>query len=415
MAEAMAITSEQLRKDRSPLKSFLRQASRTIDGWSVPLLLSMSFLPRLFHIEEYLFFVFLLVAVALAWKARAALWVRTPIDVPLLLFLVWVLVTIPFAMDPAYSFAEWRKLAVQVLVFYWALLVFRRRDDRIVARILAAVMMGTIVLSIAALEDFLSRGGTWRDRLVRAGAPTSDYNWLSTYLIIAIPLLIAMIYSARAVWARALALMAAAVALLAQAASYTRAGWLGMVAQGVALGMVTARRIVIMCVLGSGLLLVSGLIIAAQMGYQRDTVDSMTWDARLAVWKLAAEETLAHPIVGIGYGNNTFMKRFAGYPETDIAAGYHNTFLMMAMGSGLPALFLFIWLFTAIFRRLVSHARTTTDTERYAFLIAVALVVVGFATRNLFDYMFAGSLAFLFWILVATAVHLTFDDKSVVS
>jgi putative inorganic carbon (HCO3(-)) transporter len=31
-------------------------------------------------------------------------------------------------------------------------------------------------------------------------------------------------------------------------------------------------------------------------------------------------------------------------------------------------------------------------------------MVVGFAVRNLFDYMFAGSLAYLFWLLVATAL-----------
>jgi hypothetical protein len=32
---------------------------------------------------------------------------------------------------------------------------------------------------------------------------------------------------------------------------------------------------------------------------------------------------------------------------------------------------------------------------------AVALSVIGFMVRNVFDYMFAGSLSSLFWILVA--------------
>ena len=39
-------------------------------------------------------------------------------------------------------------------------------------------------------------------------------------------------------------------------------------------------------------------------------------------------------------------------------------------------------------------------------LVVVAVATVGFATRNLFDYMFAGSLAHLFWILVATGLCL---------
>jgi hypothetical protein len=39
--------------------------------------------------------------------------------------------------------------------------------------------------------------------------------------------------------------------------------------------------------------------------------------------------------------------------------------------------------------------------ESSGLLTSIAVVVVGFATRNAFDYMFAGSLATLFWILLA--------------
>jgi len=38
--------------------------------------------------------------------------------------------------------------------------------------------------------------------------------------------------------------------------------------------------------------------------------------------------------------------------------------------------------------------------------VAVAVVTVGFATRNLFDYMFAGSLGYLFWIIMAVGLNL---------
>jgi hypothetical protein len=34
------------------------------------------------------------------------------------------------------------------------------------------------------------------------------------------------------------------------------------------------------------------------------------------------------------------------------------------------------------------------------------MAVIGFGVRNLFDYMFMGSLSHLFWILVATGVTL---------
>src|SRR5713226_7939606 len=94
-------------------------------GAGLVLLTGMSFFPALFHLEEYLFFALLAVALWTGWREGRVIWVRSPIDVPLLLLVGWVLLTIPFATDTWYSFAEWRKLVVQALVFYWALLVLK--------------------------------------------------------------------------------------------------------------------------------------------------------------------------------------------------------------------------------------------------------------------------------------------------
>ena len=77
---------------------------------------------------------------------------------------------------------------------------------------------------------------------------------------------------------------------------------------------------------------------------------------------------------------------------------------MVLMGSGVPAFILFIWIFVRIVSTLTRQWRWSTAAETQGLLMAVAVVTVGFATRNLFDYMFAGSLAHLFWILVAAGL-----------
>ena len=76
---------------------------------------------------------------------------------------------------------------------------------------------------------------------------------------------------------------------------------------------------------------------------------------------------------------------------------------MVLMGSGLPAFILYIWMFVSIFLTLSRQWRRSIAENKW-LLLAVAVVTVGFATRNLFDYMFAGSLAHLFWILVAAGL-----------
>jgi len=157
---------------------------------------------------------------------------------------------------------------------------------------------------------------------------------------------------------------------------------------------------------------VLSLLALSQVGYQKDTVHPLSLNIRLGVWRLAIGEVVTHPLVGIGYGNDTFVKRFKDYVETDpnpefhiSEYGPHNTFLMLAMGSGIPALIFMIWIFGSSVRTLLHGAGRVSDQGAYAFLIGIAVMIVGFATRNCFDYMFAGSLAYLFWILVATGLN----------
>jgi hypothetical protein len=78
---------------------------------------------------------------------------------------------------------------------------------------------------------------------------------------------------------------------------------------------------------------------------------------------------------------------------------------MVLMGSGVPAIILYSWMFVSIVTTLSKQWRRSMAEHKW-LLLAIAVVTAGFATRNLFDYMFAGSLAHLFWILVAVGLCL---------
>jgi putative inorganic carbon (HCO3(-)) transporter len=373
----------------------------------------VSFFPGLFHPQEYAFFLLLAVALYLAWVERINPWIRTPIDLPLLGFVGWVLCTVPFATDPAYSFSEWRKLVAQVLVFYWAMFVLRsHRRIELSRQIVWAVVLGSLVLSGFALVDFVLHGGTWRDRLVRAGAPYSDYNWLTTYLVLVIPILIGWVVIHRTYGVRALGILTLVMAGFAQVAAYTRAGWVAHFAQAVGFGLVAGRHRLVIWVLAGAIAMGGGLFAVSEIGYQRGTIDPWTLSARVKTWRLGLHQVVQHPLVGVGYGNDTFLKVYTAEIEAEksnaagdkVLPGLHNTFAMALMGSGVPAIILFIWIFVCIVSTLTREWRRSTAAETKWLLVAVAVVTVGFATRNLFDYMFAGSLAHLFWILVAVGL-----------
>jgi O-antigen ligase len=382
----------------------------------------LSFFPRLFRFQEHAFFVLFAVAIGFAWVEKTNPYLRTRLDIPLLAFVSWVLLTIPFAIDPAYSFSEWRKFIAHGLLFYWATFVLRVcADDEPIRKVLFVMMVGSLALSMFALEDFMLRGGSWRDRQIRAAAPSSDYNWLTTYLVLIIPILIGWLWTRSSRGSRALGFFALAVSMIAQVAAYTRAGWVAHATQALGLVFIVRRQQVIVWTLIGAVVAGSALFALSSLGLQQETVDPWTFSARVKTWRLGVEQVLEHPIVGIGFGNDTFSRVYAAEIEADKSKGpvekilpaLHNTFAMVLMGAGVPALMLFLWLIVSTLQELLAGVRIShlPQSGHMVFRTAIALAVIGFMVRNLFDYMFAGSLASLFWIVVAVGVSLTSEQS----
>ena len=384
-----------------------RTAIWALQCYGLVLIVFISFFPRLSHLEEYLFFVLFVIAVGAAWREGRTMWVRTPIDLPLLLFVGWVLLTVPFAVDSGYSFAEWRKFIAHVLLFYWSASVLEvYGGQRWFRGIMWAIVSGSIILSAYALVDFVLQGGTWKDRIIRASALSSDYNWLSTYMVLVIPLITMGLVLVRKSLVRGVFAIGALIGLMAQVFSYTRAGWLSSFLQICVGALVVGRRIGSLLILAGGVVVLGAFLAFSRLGYQSDTVALLTIDARADVWKLAVKSVVEHPVVGVGYGSGTFMSLYSGNAETKRAPGSHNTYLMIAMGSGVPALVLFAWIFVRAGRVLYRSIHVAQDWGTKLALLAIFLSSLGFLVRNMFDVMFIGSLGCLYWIIMACGLNL---------
>jgi len=114
---------------------------------------------------------------------------------------------------------------------------------------------------------------------------------------------------------------------------------------------------------------------------------------RVKTWWLGLQQADQHPLVGVGYGNDPFRKMHTAEIEAEkdkglvgkVLPALHNTFAMVLMGSGVPAIILFVWIFVRIVSTLTRQWQQSTAAETQGVLVAVAVVTVGFATRNLFD------------------------------
>ncbi len=380
-------------------------------GLGLIVLAFLSFYPGAFHYQEYLFFALLVAAVGVAVCQGSAVWVRSPVDLPVALLVGWILITIPFSIDPATSFAEWRKLVAHVLVFYWALLVLKNRADRDYWRyVIRAMLVGVATMSLYAMMVFLQEGGTLVDRSVRAVAPSSVVGWLGTYVVMMVPFAVTCYVWSKTRWEKLVLGGALCLMLVAEFFSYSRGGWLALAVMGLGFGILRGNRrtvtLAILLVAASA----SVLFGISQLGYLGGVFDPLTVVDRLDCWSAGVYAFLNHPIVGVGFGQDIFGQLPVDWYGRCIQLirdiGIHNTFLMYAMGSGAFALLSLLWIFAVVIIKFTRNARVAGSNEVASVKLAGALAVLGYAVTMVSDILFSKELAHLFWMLVAIGFSL---------
>lgn len=386
-------------------------------GWGLCFVVLLGFSPQFFHIQEYLFFSLLGVTVFLRYWAHRSVWIANPVMLPFLYFVGWIALTIPFSIDPWISLKEWQKVVAQLAVFYGTcLIVTEQRNQQFAQKIMGALLIGSVLCSTYALFDFWERGGNIWDRDIRAGYPKpegADFTWLSTNVLMVLPMLLAGLLMWKSVRVRIMSGAAALLALLGLVFSYSRGVWLGFLVQAAMAGWVFHKKWMFRIMGGGLVMMVLIVLLLGSGGLHRDTLDTWTVKARLAVWSMALEDILTQPITGVGYGVPIFEQQHLEHilqleaittDIPDIPEKPHNWYLMIAMGSGLPGIVLFLWLLARVWQTLWQGIRQAEIPGQRYWLWGTLLMATGFYVRIFFDDSFGGSHSYLFWVLTGMAV-----------
>ncbi len=361
---------------------------------------------------------FIVLLILLAWWCvgrRRVFLNRTPFDWPIAAFVLWVGLTIPFATFPAYSLKEYGKLLQQVLVFYAVLHFFREGGHR---RYLLAWLLATQVLvSAYGIAEF----NPTDPQAMRSFLPAEV--WLTTYLVIFLPVGLALAFEARSRWLQLSGGSVAALSACCLLLTHSRAGLVALLCELWAFGWLLRRRSAWLMAGSATVTVVVALaiVLAADWGGIqslerirssipiRSTLGSVIH--RFDIWVFSLQEIAEHPLVGIGYGKDNFKLVYADQPETVEPGhapvrmhGTHNILLYLALHVGLPGLFLFLWLIGSILRHLTAGFRSVEAPVDRSVLLGASVATAGLMVRLLFDQMFVGTLAILYWVLLAAAV-----------
>lgn len=407
------------------------------DGKAVPIRNSVVVLPNLDQIILGLLLVFvgslpfkgllfiernsflILLVLLGTWCAvrRQHFFLRTPLDMPLVAFVVWVGLTIPFSAFPAYSLKEFGKLLQQGLMFYVVMYFFQVNARWI------QLIRGLIVMSCFIGLYGVAQFDPMNILAVMSFFPSEA--WLVTYLIIFLPIAFALAWYEQRPLVKGLYGLVSVLLLGCLLLTQSRAGLFSLLIELIACTWLLKRKgmtalagaIFVLLIIGGIYLLKmekadNGTIRLVSRQNISLKIQLHSLKHRVELWKFAIMRIAEHPILGIGYGKETSKMlfgqaigkaNFLNNPRIT-TNGTHNIFLEIALMVGIPGLLLFIWLAVEIIRMVIGGFRSAADPFAKAVLFGISVAVIGLGARIQFDQMLVGTLAIQFWLLMGVAV-----------
>lgn len=352
----------------------------------------------------------------------------TPIHT--LVVLYWAVSSLAMGLSPMprVAFSGWIKLTLYIGLFFLAARVLRR--SRLRAWAIGVLLLVALVTSVHGIQQSIvgvEALATWTDPSSSSADATRIYSYLGNPNLFAGYLIPAVGMSAAAcfAWQRWVPKLLAIVMLLVNVAAlvmtYSRGGWIGLVAAGFTFTLLLVwwwsdrlpsklRAWALPGVVGLSAAIV--LLAVAIVPPIRDRVASMfvgrgdsSNNFRINVWAAVIDMIRDRPILGIGPGNSIFNKIYPLYMRPKYSAlSSYSVLLEVTVEAGLIGLFSFLWLlFVTTYQGITQLKRLREVGHHDAFWLMAALASgAGLMAHGLFDTVFyRPAIQTLWWLMLA--------------
>jgi O-antigen ligase len=348
---------------------------------------------------------------------RRAAAVRGPTTTLVAALLVWMMVSVPFALSTGTSvdlvFNNFLKTAVMSFVVAGSV---RRLED--VERLALVYFAGAVVYSTVVITRFdLGAGGNWR----LGHLYYYDANDFATFVVTAIPLGIYFLHAAPKAATRVAAAIGLVVLTLGFVWSGSRGGFIALSAVA-AFILLKYSAIPVRWRLSATALVAIVVLTTASDHYwqQMGTITSQSdynhtsETGRMQIWSRGIGYMMSNPILGVGPNNfpaaEGTLSPLAERQQYGIGVRWnaaHNSVVQIGAEAGLPALTLFVAIFASAFAALRRSGRAepalAAAIARPPLTPALTASLIGFVVGAFFL-----SLAYseMLYTLVALAVGL---------
>ncbi len=351
----------------------------------------------------------------------------TPIH--LLIFLYWGIATIATALSPVKkaAFAGWTKLTLYLLLF--ALCARLLKSSRIRSWLIAVYLHISLIVSVNGLRQWFFGAkalATWVDPESSLSKTTRIYSYLGNpnllagYILPAVILSFIAIFAWRSGFTKALALTMFIVNSACLVLTFSRGGWIGLVASFLVLLVLLLYWWSIdmppfwrtwslpILLISLGIVSVLAVLFVPPVRERVLSIFAGRGDSsnnfRINVWMAAIEMIKDRPVIGIGPGNSAFNKIYPLYQRPNFTAlSAYSVFLEIAVETGLIGFVCFIWLLIVTFNSGLLQLRRLRQQRNVQglWLIAGIVALVGMLGHGVVDTVwYRPQVNTLWWLMV---------------
>jgi O-antigen ligase len=304
-------------------------------------------------------------------------------------------------------------LAPGLVAYYFA--AFGPVGPDPVRRVVRALLIGAVALSVMALVEARTGWNLWHDNdwhhgtVSRSVATLANPAVLGTFLGIALVLAVSVLAWRGPQDLRRLAWTVVAAAPAGLLFTYTRGPILAAAAGAVPILLLARpnwhRSLIGLAVVALGLILVLPRFQSSPV-YETRVANEGTIQTRVLIQNWSLDLASQKPVLGWGYGSFDRVKNKSRLPsgslnrKAGVANTSHDSFLTILVELGAVGLALYLAPFVVIFRRILRGARERVDWEVPALL---GVAVVYFVSAATFDMRFFSFVPALPWLALGLA------------
>jgi O-antigen ligase len=305
-----------------------------------------------------------------------------------LLFVVAALLSLPLALNRGEAWEEFNGTFIKAVLMFIVMVNAVRTERRLRALLWLGLAVSSF-LAVRAIGDYRAgRLDVLSERITGAiGGMFGNPNDMALHLVTMMPVAVALCFTKRNPLSKLAYAVCAALLVAAIVVTFSRGGFLGLIAAGGVLAWKLGRRhklLVGACVLiaGLGFVVLAPGDYAARLGTITNVSADLTGSSsqRQALLIRSLQVTARHPLFGVGMGN------FHIVSIHELVS--HNAFTQVSAEMGLAALIIYVWFLVAPLRRLREIERQTFASRRasrfYYLAIGLQAALVGYMVSSFF-------------------------------